>query len=100
LQGSDTGIRKMVYGSRSDVIVGAGFQFSGLVWDASSNRLLMKLVGHRSTIIDVAILKTMCVLVVHVVAGHPLARARGFPPPPTPPVQPLCVCVQLAPGQP
>lgn len=58
LQGSDTGIRKMVYGSRSDVIVGAGFQFSGLVWDASSNRLLMKLVGHRATIIDVAILKT------------------------------------------
>ncbi len=61
LQGSDTGIRKLVYGARSDVIVGAGFQFNGLVWDASSNRLLMKLVGHRATIVDVAILKTSCV---------------------------------------
>jgi hypothetical protein len=79
LQGSDTGIRKMVYGSRSDVIVGAGFQFSGLVWDASSNRLLMKLVGHRATIIDVAILKTTYVYPSAAFLTHSSCHVHAVP---------------------
>ena len=62
LSGNDTGIRKLVYAHKSDVIVGAGFQYSGLVWDASSNRMWRKLVGHRATIVDVAVLKTTYVV--------------------------------------
>jgi hypothetical protein len=58
LRGNETGIRKLLYAPKSNVIVGAGFNFDGVVWDASSNQMLMKLVGHRSTILDMAVLKT------------------------------------------
>lgn len=61
LYGNETGIRKVVYGPVNDVLVGAGFNFDGLVWDANTNKLLMKLVGHRATIVDIAILRTMWV---------------------------------------
>jgi hypothetical protein len=61
LTGNETGIRKAVYAPASDVIVGAGFNFDAIVWDASTNKMLMKLCGHRDTIVDLSVLRTVYV---------------------------------------
>lgn len=71
LKGAQTGIRKLVYASEADLLLGAGFNYDALAWDANTHRLLFKLVGHRNTIMDVCIINTSPQRAVTVdVSGH------------------------------
>jgi WD40 repeat protein len=56
LLGHTYAIRTVCFAPQNDLIIGAGFDFDIFCWDPTTSSLQMKLVGHRLSIVSVAVI--------------------------------------------
>lgn len=64
LVGHSHGVLSLAYSIEHDVLISAGFEYDALCWEGSTNRLRMKLEGHRRSLIGVAIVRQKTQLAV------------------------------------
>lgn len=57
LVGHYHGVLSLAFSDEHDLILSAGFDFDAICWDRSTNRLYMKLEGHRRSLIGVAVVQ-------------------------------------------
>lgn len=56
LVGHTYAIRSVCFAPQNDLIIGAGFDFDIFCWDPTTSSLQMKLVGHRQSLVSVAVI--------------------------------------------